>query len=273
MINSYVSDWVDDDSDTQAVLMSGYASVFAVINNYLEATGENVYTDNVETIDGVIYVPSDGEIRGNLMRKLVEWNSRGWNNTKNLFEMKAGQRILFEGNVLDTNYRQAQETAINIKIGDEDPRKFVHNVTVRKNIIRNAANGIKMCATQCNSAANTNIATGLAVYNNIFENVTHRVWRRGRRQWLPPHRHWARACTWTTTRSSRRMRGSTRSWRGAGVSNGQTLVITNNIWRYARNALTAAEMTAVSSAAVYTNNLIVGGTCSNYPAGNRCPTS
>ena len=39
VINSYLSDWVDDDIDTQAVLMHGYASVFAVINNYLEATG------------------------------------------------------------------------------------------------------------------------------------------------------------------------------------------------------------------------------------------
>jgi len=272
VINSYLSDWVDDDSDTQAVLMHGYASVFAVINNYLEATGENVYTDNAETIGGVVYIPSDGEIRGNFMRKLVEWNSRGWNNTKNLFEMKSGQRILFEGNVLDTNYHQAQETAINIKIGDEDGRKTVHNVTVRKNIIRNAANGIKMCASQCNSAANTNIATGLAVYNNIFENVSTAFGDggdgNGFHHIITGPGVWVDHNTFLTTRE-----GIQAVLRGVGVSNGQTLLITNNIVRYLENALTGSEVTAVSSAAVYTNNLIVGGTCSNYPVGNRCPAN
>ena len=189
-----------------------------------------------------------------------------------MFEMKSGQRILFEGNVLDTNYHQAQETAINIKIGDEDGRKTVHNVTVRKNIIRNAANGIKMCASQCNSAANTNIATGLAVYNNIFENVSTAFGDggdgNGFHHIITGPGVWVDHNTFLTTRE-----GIQAVLRGVGVSNGQTLLITNNIVRYLENALTASEVTAVSSAAVYTNNLIVGGTCSNYPTGNRCPAN
>ncbi len=272
VINSYLSDWVDDDSDTQAVLIVGYARVWAVINNYLEATGENVFTDDTELIGAERFTPSDGEIRGNHLRKLAAWNTKGWNNTKNQFEMKSGQRILFEGNVVDTTYRQAQETSINIKIGDEDSTKFVHNVTIRKNVIRHTANGIKVCASQCNSTANTNIATGIAVVNNIFDNVRNSF---GDGTDGNGFAHIVTGPSVFVDHNTflNQNEGVFLFLRGAGVSNGQTLAITNNIWHSQSNPLTGAEVAAVSSAATYTNNLIVGSNCANYPGGNHCPAS
>ena len=272
VINSYLSDWVDDDSDTQAVLIVGYARVWAVVNNYLEATGENVFTDQTEAIGGQIYTPSDGEIRGNHLRKLAEWNSKGWHNTKNQFEMKSGHRILFEGNVVDTTYRQAQETSINIKIGDEDPANFVQNVTIRKNIVRHTANGIKVCATQCNSTNNTNIATGIAVYNNIFDHVRNSF---GDGSDGNGFAHIVTGPFVYVDHNTflNQNEGVYFFARGVGVGNGQTLAITNNIWQFQANPLTGAEVAAVSSAACYTNNLIVGGNCASVPAGNQCPSS
>jgi hypothetical protein len=59
--------------------------------------------------------------------------------------------------------------------------------------------------------------------------------------------------------------------RGAGIADRQTLVITNNVMHFHTNPLTGAKVTAASATATYTNNLIVGGNCSHYPAGNRCP--
>ena len=276
VINSYLSDWVDDDSDTQAVLIAGYASVFAVINNYLEATGENVFTDITEVIDGEVHTPSDGEIRGNYLRKLVEWNTKtpAWHNTKNQFEMKSGQRILFEGNVLDTTYHQAQETAINIKVGDEDPRKFVRDVTIRNNLIRRVANGIKICVSQCNSTRNTNIAAGIAVYNNIFDHVsgaTFGVAGTDGHCFLMLVTGPGVVVDHNTCVNSHE--GINLLGRGAGVSDGQTLAITNNIWHSDANPLTGAKVTSASKAASYTNNLFVGARCSGYPAGNRCPAN
>lgn len=274
VVNSYLSAWVDDDSDTQAILVHAYAPVFAVINNYLEATGENVYTDDVEAIDGVVHTPSDGEIRGNYLRKLVEWNSKrpSWNNTKTQFEMKSGQRILFEGNLLETTYRQAQEASINIKIGDEDPRKFVNDVTIRLNVIRHAANGIKVCATQCNSDRNRNVATGIAVYNNVFDNVDGGRYGsagtdgHGFSLLVTGPRFYIDHNTFLNSHE-----GLSLVQRGTGVPDNQTLVITNNIWHVAANPLTGAEAAAVSRAAVYTNNLLVGASCWGFPAGNQCP--
>jgi membrane protease YdiL (CAAX protease family) len=273
VINSYLSDWVDDDADTQAVLVVGYARVFAVVNNYLEATGENVFTDGVETIDGVAHVPADGEIRGNYLRKLAAWNSKGWNNTKNQFEMKSGQRILFDGNVIDTTYRQAQETAINIKIGDEDPRLFVNNVTIRRNVVRHVANGIKVCATLCNSANNTRVITGVAVYNNIFDHVSDTAFGSGG----DGHGFYFIVNGPSIFVDHNTFLNQNEAvlfmQRGAGVADGQTLVVTNNIWHTGSNSLPGSEVSATSSAAVYTNNLNVGGNCANYPAGNRCPAT
>ena len=274
VVNSYLSAWVDDDSDTQAVLIHGYASVFAVINNYLEATGENVYTDDVDVIDAVVHTPSDGEIRGNYLRKLVEWNSKtpSWNNTKTHFEMKSGQRILFEGNILETTYHQAQETAINIKIGDEDPRKFVSDVTIRTNLIRHAANGVKVCASQCNSDRNRNIVSGIAVYNNIFDDVNGGQYGsagsdgHGFTLLVTGPRFYVDHNTFL---NSNAVTGLIQ--RGAGVPDGQMLAITNNIWHVGANPLTGAESIAASSGAVYTNNLMVGGSCSDFPRGNQCP--
>jgi hypothetical protein len=223
-------------------------------------------------ISGQPHAPSDGEIRGNYLRKLAAWNSKGWNNTKNQFEMKSGQRILFEGNVVDTTYRQAQETSINIKIGDEDPANFVHNVTIRKNIIRHTANGIKVCASQCNSTNNTNIATGIAVYNNIFDHVRNSF---GDSTDGNGFTHIVTGPFVYVDHNTflNQNEGVYLFVRGVGVSNGQTLAITNNIWLSQANPLTGGEVTAVSSAANYTNNLIVGSNCANYPGGNRCPSS
>jgi hypothetical protein len=274
VINSYISDWVHEDADTQAVLAFGYASRFAIINNYLEATGENVFTDGAETMDGVVYVPSDGEIRGNYLRKLSQWNSKGWNSTKNHFEMKSGQRILFEGNIIDTAYRQAQETSINIKIGDEDPRNLVRDLTIRRNIIRHVANGIKICATLCNSSNNTQVAARIAVYDNVFDHVDAAAFGSPGSDghgvfflitgplMIVDH---------NTFISSHE--GINFIARGTGVANGQALAITNNVMNFRTNALTGADVSAASSSAVYTNNLIVGGNCANYPAGNRCPAN
>jgi hypothetical protein len=223
-----------------------------------------------------VHTPSDGEIRGNYLRKLVEWNSKtpAWNNTKNQFEMKSGQRILFEGNVIETTYRQAQETAINIKIGDEDPRKFVANVTIRKNLIRQVANGIKICASQCNSTSNTNMAAGIALYNNVFEDVNGAAYGQA-----GPDGHGLLLLvtgpgfivdhnTFLNSHDAVYL-----LQRGVGVPDGQTLAITNNIWHVDANPPTRAKARAASTAVSLTNNVMVGGRCSDYPDGNRCPAT
>jgi hypothetical protein len=275
IINSYLSDWTDDDSDTQAVLVAGYANVFAIVNNYLEATGENVYTDGDETISGKVYVPSDGEIRGNYLKKLADWNTHtpALNQIKNLFEMKSGHRILFEGNIGDTSYHRAQDAAINIKIGNESPNKFTENVTIRNNVIRHVANGLKLCATQCNGPENVKVGNRFAIYNNIFDHVSNATFGRG-----SDGRCFSLVVTGPTTIFDHNTcisdgDGMTHLSRGHQLAAALRFELTNNIWLYTRDALTTGEVSSVSAAAVYTNNLIVGGSCSSYPRGNRCPSN
>ena len=274
VVNSYLADWIDDDSDTQAVLVAGYATMFAIVNNYLEASGENVYTDGDETIGGTAHVPSDGVIRGNYLRKLADWNTRtpALNNIKNLFEMKSGNRILFEHNIGDTSYHRAQDAAINIKIGNEGPAKYTENVTIRGNIIRHVANGLKLCSTQCNGPENVKVGARFAIYNNIFDHVSNATFGAGGND----GRCFSLVVTGPVTIFDHNTcitdrDGMTNLSRGFQLADGMRLELTNNIRLSSGRALTAAQVRAVSSAAVYVNNVIVGGSCSAYPRGNHCP--
>ncbi|HEX8136355.1 MAG TPA: hypothetical protein VF544_02075, partial [Pyrinomonadaceae bacterium] len=70
--NSYISDFKSKEYDSQAVWGWNGPGPFQIINNYLEASGENVgFGGSDPAIANLI--PSDIEIRGNLLRKPVEW--------------------------------------------------------------------------------------------------------------------------------------------------------------------------------------------------------
>ena len=131
VIDSYVSNWWDPGSDTQAILLSDFTDVFASINNYLEATGENFYSDT--STNTIADQPDSIEFRGNFVRKANDWRAHcgvDWFSIKNLFEVKAGHRILIEGNQFQDSwaddgnvYRCGQETAVNDKQGVEVSNK------------------------------------------------------------------------------------------------------------------------------------------------------
>ena len=132
----------------------------------------------------------------------------------------------------------------------------------------------RLAYTSGNSTGNTNIAVGFAVYNNIFDHVsgaTFGVAGSDGHCFLLLITGPGIVVDHNTCVNSHE--GINFLARGTGVSDRQALVITNNIWHVEENPLTGAEVAAVSSAASYTNNLIVGGRCSGYPPGNRCPAN
>jgi regulation of enolase protein 1 (concanavalin A-like superfamily) len=71
VLNSYISDMMSL-ADAQAIAGVNGAGPFRIINNYLEATGENIMFggDDPRTSN---LVPSDIEIRGNYFDKMLAW--------------------------------------------------------------------------------------------------------------------------------------------------------------------------------------------------------
>ena len=106
VIDSYIYSILDT-SDSQAVWFYNTPGPVKVVNNYLEATGENLMTGGADP-SYANSVPSDLEIRRNHFKKQsrASWAS-SWS-CKNLMEFKNAQRVLVEGNVFDTNYGDSQ---------------------------------------------------------------------------------------------------------------------------------------------------------------------
>ena len=117
LVNSQVYGFYAVGQDTQAVLAYNSPGPFAILNNYLEAAGENImFGGGTTTIPGV--VPSDATIRLNLLAKQPGWYKQpapcGGDkqpmcyDIKDNFEVKNGQRILFDSNISTYPFAQGQ---------------------------------------------------------------------------------------------------------------------------------------------------------------------
>ena len=145
VIDSYLSDFKEVGADTQAIAGWNGPGPFKIVDNELEAAGENImFGGAVPTIPHLI--PSDIEIRGNHVFKALSWRMGDpafagihWS-VKNLFELKNAQRVLVDGNVFETNWADAQNGfALLFTVRGEfgaAPWAIVADVTFTHNIIR-----------------------------------------------------------------------------------------------------------------------------------------
>jgi hypothetical protein len=180
--NCYVAEIHENGSDSQAIGGSNGAGPYNIINNHLEAASENILFGG----SGVYIpdtVPSDIVIRGNHCIKPLSW--RGVWDVKNLFELKAGRRILVEGNLFENNWNSAQDgTAIVIKIDQYNssrPWHVTEDVTFRNNIVRHAANGLAIQGRDWEgTAGSTQSPPGLVrritVSNNLWYDLQKVPW-------------------------------------------------------------------------------------------------
>jgi hypothetical protein len=136
LIDSYLYDFVCATActDSNAIHLGGNSPTvqegpFKVVDNYLEASGENYFAGGGGTGAGCCTIPSDIEIRRNHVFKPAQIWQESWpdsnsstvcaagngcdNNpnyfgtkviVKNLGEFKNGQRILIEGNIFENNW-------------------------------------------------------------------------------------------------------------------------------------------------------------------------
>src|SRR5262245_18004200 len=153
VIDSYLSDWKGAGQDTQAIAGWNGPGPFKIVNNYLEAAGENIMFGGADAkITGL--VPSDIEISGNYFFKPLSWKvgDPGYAGThwtvKNLLELKNARRVLITENLLENCWVDGQVGfAVVFTVRNQDgtnPWAVVSDVTFTRNVIRNTANGITM---------------------------------------------------------------------------------------------------------------------------------
>jgi hypothetical protein len=167
VIDSYLSECHNGYVDSQALGGFNGPGPFKIANNYLEGAAEVIMFGGASpSLPGV--VPSDIEIRGNHITRPVSWKDK-WL-VKNLFELKTGQRILLEGNVLENNWQHGQVGfAILIKSvndGGSCPQCGSRDIVIRHNRIRRTPAGVNIGGTTSSSVVQV---ARIEISRNVFE--------------------------------------------------------------------------------------------------------
>ena len=161
IINSYLNDAHCKASpqtctDSQAWSDGGRGTVMKAYNNFMEAAGENILFGG----GPAILITSDVEIRLNHMFKPLTWNPLDKNfigtrfTVKNNFELKEGQRILVEGNIMENTWGGFTQKGANILITPKNqsgsngtnicPICFVSDITLRYNYVVHGSQGLQV---------------------------------------------------------------------------------------------------------------------------------
>ncbi|MEX0900009.1 MAG: hypothetical protein WD081_04885 [Gammaproteobacteria bacterium] len=274
---SYISDIKEVGQDSQAVAGWNGPGPLAVINNYLEAAGENLmFGGGIAAIDGL--VPSDIEIRGNHLSKPLSWRIEDptyagtpWA-VKNILELKNARRVLIEGNTLEHSWTHAQTGfAVLFTVRNEGgrmPWATVQDVTFTNNLVRRAGNGINILGTDTNGRGDQRTRR-ILIENNQFLEIGG-DWGGGRLFQL------------IDATESIAIRGNSAEQTGSIVVTGgrehRGFVFTDNAAPHndygivgSGTAPGASTLSHYFPGAEFARNTISGGSARLYPAGNTFP--
>ena len=184
VIDSHVSDWKARGEDTQAVGGWSGPGPFKLVNNYLEAAGENVmFGGGDPSLPNL--TPSDIEIRRNHFAKPLAWHHRDrkhfagtrWT-VKNSFELKNARRVVVDGNLFERSWQESQGGFL-IKLSPRNqdgsaPWSTVEDVTITNNVLRGAKSGIAIHGTDDEKRSQD--SKRILVRNNLFYDIGAERW-------------------------------------------------------------------------------------------------
>jgi len=177
VVDSYVSDFHEIGADTQAILGANGTGPYKVVNNYLEAAGENMMVGGLD----VPIMPADFEVRNNYFYKPTKWMSGSSDYAgyawvvKNLFETKFGLRWIIDGNIFENNWPMAQTgMAINLKSANQDgTMSFAEtgHVTFTNNIVRHSTWAMSIHSKDAYSGGTAVNLNHVYIANNVFDDI------------------------------------------------------------------------------------------------------
>ncbi len=176
VVHSWLGECHGKGFDSQGVAGWNGAGPFLIENNRIEAAGQAVMFGGADpAIDDLS--PSNIVIRRNYMFKPMSWGNGLWT-IKATFELKHARKVLFEGNVLENHWADAQVGfAILLQTLADDNRAWnwttVQDIVIQDNIIRNSTSGINMHARLAYGGGTlpTNPTSRVLVKNNLFKDV------------------------------------------------------------------------------------------------------
>jgi hypothetical protein len=159
VIDSNVSDIHLKNADNQAIAAYYSPGPFKIVNNYLEAAGENIMFGG-SGANNNLWVPSDIEVRNNYLYKRLSWvpiSVAGGMTVKNAFELKSAQRVLFDSNVIENVWANAQmgyAIVLTVRTTQSGDIAVVNDITITNNVLKNVVSGFNTLAKddQCGTS-------------------------------------------------------------------------------------------------------------------------
>lgn len=154
--------------ECQAVACNYSAGPFKIVNNRLQAAGENFMSGG----DNCSFTPSDIEFRFNYCDVDPNWEGV-YGGIKNNFELKIVKRMLIEGNYFRYMWVAGQTgNGIVFKVTDQDggngSQYVTEDVVFRHNWIRDYVEPFRMIATQRGTATSLQVMTRFTIRNNVW---------------------------------------------------------------------------------------------------------
>jgi uncharacterized protein (TIGR03437 family) len=176
--NSYISEIHGVGFDTQAIGGWNGPGPIHIINNYLEAAGENIMFGGSDPASEA-FIPSNIEIRRNLVFKPMSWKvgdptyaGMHWA-VKNLLELKNAKNVVIDGNIFQNCWLDAQVgIPILFTVRNQDgtaPYSIVSNITFTNNIVKNAEGGVNFLGTDNEKPSQR--SSGALLANNLFTEI------------------------------------------------------------------------------------------------------
>jgi len=188
VVDSYISDIHVIGQDTQAIAGWNGPGPFKIVNNELEAAGENVMFGGAQPTL-LNNIPSDIEIRGNHFFKPLSWMvgnpsyaGNHWS-VKNLLELKIAQRMLITGNILENNWVDGQTgfaflISPRTELGNA-PWIYTQDITFIDNVLRHTANAIKISGIDDGDPQKMVRGRRILIQNNLFSDINGKAWGGG----------------------------------------------------------------------------------------------
>ena len=163
---------------------------YKIVNNYLEAAGENIIFGGGEATR----TPEDIEIRHNHFFKPLIWmkGTRGFVGgtdgnafiVKNHLEFKNAARVLVEGNVMENSWGGFSQTGFSILLTPKNqnghcPLCVLHDVTIRYGTISNVGNGIVIGNGASDSGALSLGAWNESIHDLVITHVNGKTYNGG----------------------------------------------------------------------------------------------
>ncbi len=164
--NSYIAGFAYAQEETQGIAGWNGSGGYKIVNNYIEAGAENILIGGSDpSIKNL--VPTDIEIRNNLMSKPLEW--RGKVTIKCTFELKNARNVRVIGNIIENSF---DENAVRITIRNQEgsaPWSVIEDVLFENNIVRNSGGGVNFLGKD--DLYPSAVMKRVRVVNNLFENL------------------------------------------------------------------------------------------------------